>query len=139
MANFEKDFNKKMEQLGYSLTYYNDKSSDPIEDESPETTSIYVGWHILNGTVEEYLNFKNDLEVEMISKTFRVPKNKLITPEYMLEKINKENVFLVIDAMSFQYLIGSQVDYTEGLEGSRFVIKNPNAKTTCGCGSSFGI
>lgn len=53
--------------------------------------------------------------------------------------INKENVFLVIDAMSFQYLIGSQVDYTEGLEGSRFVIKNPNAKTTCGCGSSFGI
>ena len=53
--------------------------------------------------------------------------------------INKENVFLVIDAMSLQYLIGSQVDYTEGLEGSRFVIKNPNAKTTCGCGSSFGI
>lgn len=53
--------------------------------------------------------------------------------------INKENVFLVIDAMSSQYLIGSQVDYTEGLEGSRFVIKNPNAKTTCGCGSSFGI
>ena len=53
--------------------------------------------------------------------------------------INKETVFLVIDAMSFQYLIGSQVDYTEGLEGSRFVIKNPNAKTTCGCGSSFGI
>lgn len=53
--------------------------------------------------------------------------------------INKEDVFLVIDAMSFQYLIGSQVDYTEGLEGSRFVIKNPNARTTCGCGSSFGI
>lgn len=53
--------------------------------------------------------------------------------------IKKENVFLVIDPMSLQYLVGSQVDYVEGLEGSRFVIKNPNAKTTCGCGSSFSV
>lgn len=53
--------------------------------------------------------------------------------------IEKESVSIVVDPMSMQYLIGSVLDFTEGLEGSRFVIKNPNAKTTCGCGSSFGI
>lgn len=53
--------------------------------------------------------------------------------------IEKENVSIIVDPMSMQYLIGSVLDFTEGLEGSRFVIKNPNAKTTCGCGSSFGI
>ncbi len=39
----------------------------------------------------------------------------------------------------FQYLVGAEIDYTEGLEGSQFVIKNPNATTTCGCGSSFSV
>ena len=53
--------------------------------------------------------------------------------------MTKNGVSLLIDAMSFQYLAGSEVDYQEGLEGSRFVIKNPNATTTCGCGSSFSI
>lgn len=53
--------------------------------------------------------------------------------------IEKESISIVVDPMSMQYLIGSVLDFTEGLEGSRFVIKNPNAKTTCGCGSSFGI
>jgi iron-sulfur cluster insertion protein len=48
-------------------------------------------------------------------------------------------VTVLVDPMSFQYLVGSEVDYTEGLEGSRFVINNPNATTTCGCGSSFAI
>ena len=51
----------------------------------------------------------------------------------------REGVSLVVDPMSFQYLVGAEVDYQEGLEGSRFVIKNPNASTTCGCGSSFSI
>ena len=46
---------------------------------------------------------------------------------------------LVIDPMSLQYLIGGTIDYTEGLEGSRFVVNNPNASSTCGCGSSFSI
>ena len=41
--------------------------------------------------------------------------------------------------MSYQYLVGSEVDYSEGLEGSRFVVNNPNATTTCGCGASFSI
>lgn len=53
--------------------------------------------------------------------------------------IDKNGVQLIIDPMSFPYLIGSTVDYLEDLQGSRFVISNPNAKTTCGCGSSFSI
>jgi iron-sulfur cluster insertion protein len=52
-------------------------------------------------------------------------------------KVVKNDVTLIIDPMSFQYLMGAEIDYTEGLEGAQFVIKNPNAKTTCGCGSSF--
>ena len=48
-------------------------------------------------------------------------------------------VRMVIDPMSFQYLMGSEVDYKEDLQGARFTIANPNASTTCGCGSSFGI
>ena len=53
--------------------------------------------------------------------------------------IEKDGVTALIDAMSYQYLVGSEVDYTEGLEGARFVINNPNATTTCGCGASFSI
>ncbi|MBD1390115.1 iron-sulfur cluster insertion protein ErpA [Neiella sp. HB171785] len=53
--------------------------------------------------------------------------------------IDKEDVTLVIDPMSLQYLIGGIVDYTEGLEGSRFFVNNPNATTTCGCGASFSV
>jgi iron-sulfur cluster insertion protein len=53
--------------------------------------------------------------------------------------IEKDGVTVLVDPMSFQYLVGSEVDYTEGLEGSRFIVNNPNAATTCGCGSSFSI
>jgi iron-sulfur cluster insertion protein len=53
--------------------------------------------------------------------------------------IEKESVTLVIDPMSLQYLVGGIVDYTEGLEGSRFFVNNPNASTTCGCGASFSM
>ncbi|MEF2155014.1 iron-sulfur cluster insertion protein ErpA [Luteimonas sp. FXH3W] len=48
-----------------------------------------------------------------------------------------DEVTLVIDPLSMQYLVGAEVDYTESLHGAQFVIRNPNAKTTCGCGSSF--
>ena len=51
--------------------------------------------------------------------------------------VETNGVKLLIDPMSFQYLVGADIDYPEGLEGSQFVIRNPNAKTTCGCGSSF--
>lgn len=53
--------------------------------------------------------------------------------------MEKNGVQLLIDAMSFQYLTGAEIDYTEGLEGAQFVIKNPNAASTCGCGSSFSV
>ena len=51
--------------------------------------------------------------------------------------VEKNGVTLLIDPMSFQYLVGAEIDYQEGLEGAQFVIKNPNATSTCGCGSSF--
>lgn len=51
--------------------------------------------------------------------------------------MQKNGVTLLVDPMSFQYLVGAEIDYTEGLEGAQFVIKNPNATSTCGCGSSF--
>lgn len=53
--------------------------------------------------------------------------------------IENQGVSLVIDPMSYQYLAGSEVDYTEGLEGAMFVVKNPNATSTCGCGASFSV
>jgi iron-sulfur cluster insertion protein len=53
--------------------------------------------------------------------------------------LDKDGVQLLIDPMSYQYLVGAEIDYQEGLEGSQFVIKNPNATTTCGCGSSFSV
>jgi iron-sulfur cluster insertion protein len=53
--------------------------------------------------------------------------------------LESDGVTLLVDPMSLQYLAGSVVDYTEGLEGSRFVVSNPNATATCGCGSSFSV
>lgn len=55
------------------------------------------------------------------------------------EVIVTEGVTLLVDPMSMQYLMGAEVDYTEGLQGAQFVIRNPNASTTCGCGSSFSV
>ena len=54
-------------------------------------------------------------------------------------EIEKSGVVLVVDPMSLQYLVDGVVDYTEGLEGSRFFVNNPNATTTCGCGASFSV
>jgi len=53
------------------------------------------------------------------------------------EQVVTDGVTLLIDPMSIQYLMGAEVDYSEGLQGAQFVIRNPNATTTCGCGSSF--
>ena len=52
-------------------------------------------------------------------------------------KVEKDNVTLLIDPMSLQYLTGAEIDYQDNVQGSQFVIKNPSAKSTCGCGSSF--
>ncbi|GAB3480624.1 iron-sulfur cluster insertion protein ErpA [Marinomonas epiphytica] len=54
-------------------------------------------------------------------------------------EVMRDGVKLVVDPLSFQYLVGSEVDYVENLEGSRFTVKNPNATSTCGCGASFSI
>ncbi|MDQ3732374.1 MAG: iron-sulfur cluster insertion protein ErpA [Pseudomonadota bacterium] len=54
-------------------------------------------------------------------------------------EIQKTGVTLLVDPMSSQYLMGAEIDYTEGLSGAQFVIRNPNATTTCGCGSSFAM
>ncbi len=51
--------------------------------------------------------------------------------------VDKDGVRLLVDPMSFQYLIGAKIDYKDDMEGARFIINNPNASTTCGCGSSF--
>lgn len=54
-------------------------------------------------------------------------------------RVENGGVTLLVDPLSFQYLMGAEIDYSEGLEGAQFVIRNPNASTTCGCGSSFSI
>lgn len=53
--------------------------------------------------------------------------------------IEKDSVKLLIDSMSYQYLIGAEIDYVENSQGAQFVIKNPSAASTCGCGSSFSV
>ncbi|WP_045858134.1 iron-sulfur cluster insertion protein ErpA [Teredinibacter purpureus] len=54
-------------------------------------------------------------------------------------QIEREGIVVVVDAMSYPYLVGAKLDYQEGLQGSRFTVENPNASSTCGCGSSFSI
>jgi len=53
--------------------------------------------------------------------------------------VEKGGVTLLVDPLSIQYLMGAEIDYKEDLQGAQFVIRNPNATTTCGCGSSFGV
>ena len=54
-------------------------------------------------------------------------------------RVVKDSITVVVDAMSLQYLIGAEIDYEDKLDGARFVIRNPNAASTCGCGSSFSV
>jgi len=53
--------------------------------------------------------------------------------------VDKDGATMVVDSMSLQYLVGGRVHFTQGLEGSRFLVDNPNATATCGCGSSFSV
>lgn len=55
------------------------------------------------------------------------------------KQVEGGEVQLLVDALSFQYLTGAEIDYKEDIEGEQFIIRNPNAKTTCGCGSSFTV
>lgn len=54
-------------------------------------------------------------------------------------QVERDGVVVLVDPLSYQYIEGAELDYMEGLEGSRFVVTNPNATTTCGCGSSFAV
>jgi iron-sulfur cluster insertion protein len=54
-------------------------------------------------------------------------------------EVSNDGVSVVVDPMSIQYLMGSQVDFVDGIQGSMFVVNNPNASTTCGCGASFSV
>ena len=54
-------------------------------------------------------------------------------------QVENQGVTLLVDPMSVQYLMGAEIDYKEDLEGAQFIIRNPNAQTTCGCGSSFSV
>lgn len=69
--------------------------------------------------------------------------DKTIQPDdTVIEQIcsnGTKSVKLLVDSMSYQYLNHAEIDYTQGIQGEQFVIRNPNAKTTCGCGSSFSI
>lgn len=73
--------------------------------------------------------------------TFDAEKNINPEEDYVLTKELGElgSVRLLIDAMSYQYLEAAEIDYREDLHGAQFIIRNPNAKTTCGCGSSFSV
>lgn len=53
--------------------------------------------------------------------------------------VEKDGVKFLVDSMSYQYLVGAEIDYVDSFEGAQFTIKNPSAKTTCGCGSSFSV
>ena len=59
--------------------------------------------------------------------------------QYGFEFVEKGDVTFLVDSMSYQYLVGASVDFKDDLDGKQFVIKNPNATTTCGCGSSFNV
>lgn len=66
------------------------------------------------------------------------------TDDFVIEKTVQDNnqtaaIKLLVDSMSFQYLKNAEIDYREDINGAQFVIRNPNAKTTCGCGSSFSV
>ncbi len=63
--------------------------------------------------------------------------DKTVNPDDVV--ITKESVTVIVDALSLQYLLNAVVDYTESLKGSQFTVQNPNAETTCGCGSSFSL
>ena len=76
---------------------------------------------------------------EEINNDDTVIEKTIVTNQSNQPEGAEEIVKLLVDPMSFQYLLGSKIDYKSDIEGEQFVISNPNAKTTCGCGSSFTV
>jgi len=74
---------------------------------------------------------ENEFDDTIISKTAKPLETNSLDKDIMVN--------LIVDPMSLQYLIGAEIDYVKDLQGERFIIRNPNAQTTCGCGSSFSV
>jgi iron-sulfur cluster insertion protein len=85
----------------------------------------------------ELIDRSNELKLVFSRRRLQFQYSHLNEVQKRRHRHGKNGVMLVIDPMSYQYLVGAVIDYTDGLEGSQFVIKNPNATSTCGCGSSF--
>jgi len=81
--------------------------------------------------------FTNSSAARQRSSPARITFDEVINDDDT--QMTKNGVTLLIDAMSLQYLAGAEIDYKDDLQGAQFVIKNPNATTTCGCGSSFSV
>lgn len=106
--------------LGFSDSAVKKVKAIQAEEGNPELmlrVSVYGG-----GCSGFQYTFSLDEEVKPTDKT-----------------VEKDSVTLIIDQKSYQYLAGSEVDFSEGLEGAMFVVNNPNATSTCGCGASFSI
>lgn len=98
-----------------------DKVRELLQDEEDHDQSLRV--FVSGGGCSGFqYGFKFDKDVE--------PDDTVVT---------RNGVTLLVDAMSVQYLTGAEIDYKEGIDGAQFVIRNPNASTTCGCGNSFSI
>ncbi len=111
-----------MENLSHSLTLTNsakERISEAIKDEKLNSFRVYVTGGGCSG-FQYGFKFDNDIAEDD-------------------DVIKYEGFSILLDAMSYPYLFGSTLDYVKDLAGAKFVIKNPNAKTTCGCGESFSI
>jgi len=106
-----------------------------------------------NYTLTNFANHVDDMSHDAITRYLRVER---LTPRLVWDNVrtqvvahadgcvlfddtvlDKSGVQLLVDSMSYQYLVGAEIDYKDDLNGAQFVIKNPNATSTCGCGSSF--
>ena len=111
------------------------ETMDPAEintDELQQFKSSVNKWCELDNKIKHY---------EQVVKAHKKIKDEFDKIDINKDDIiiNKSDISLIIDPISLQYLHGGKIDYLENLEGSKFIVSNPNAKNTCGCGSSFSI
>ena len=102
-----------------------------------------LSWDEVNDLLPETIVNTEKMDQVLVileQNKIQILEEDTVTDEEVAEDdttMEKNGVQLLIDPMSYQYLVGAEIDYTDGLEGSQFVIRNPNASSTCGCGSSF--
>ena len=119
------------------------ESADLLESASPETVLFTTrAAHKVKELIAEEGNAELSLRVYISGggcSGFQYGFSFEEQPAEDDEAVLTDGVRLVVDPISLQYLIGAEVDYAQDLQGERFIIRNPNAKTTCGCGSSFSM